>query len=871
MQQYVVTGMSSAACEARVEKAVRKIAGVDSVSVSLLTNSMKVEGSADPAAVIRAVEKAGYGAEETGTETERKNKRIDYKAEEEALKDREIPRLRRRLFFSVGFLLVLMYITLGFNRWGWPLPSYLAQNYLVLTLVQMLLAAIVMLINRDYYVNGFRAALHSSANVDTLVALGSFVSFAWGVASFFWMLGLTTNVPVKPDASEMQGYIDYFAELDRTVRDSYMQLISFDSAAMIPALITAGKLLEAVSRGRTTSALRGLLNLAPETAVVILDGQETEVPADDVRVGDVFVVRPGDRIPADGVVLSGISAVDESALSGESIPADKSEGDTVSTGTINQSGYLTCRATRIGEDTTLAKIIQLVSDAAATRAPISRIADKVAGFFVPVVILIAVLVTVGWMVLDDRLLSYALPKGIAVLVVSCPCALGLATPAAIMVGNGVGVRNGILFKTGASLETAGKIGIAVLDKTGTITAGQPEVTDIIPAEGISRKELLEKAYTLEKKSDHPLARAVNALAESERLVPRETKEFTALPGNGLQATLDGKRIQGGNRAYIEGFAELPETLRTRAAELAAEGKTPLFFAEDGRMLGIIALADIIKNDSEEAVRQMHRLGIRLVMVTGDNRLTANTIGKKAGVDEVAAGVKPDEKEEIVRKLERFGRVAMIGDGINDAPALIRANTGIAIGAGTDVVIDSADVVLRNSTLADAAAAIRLSRRTLRIIRQNLFWAFFYNLICIPMAGGIFVKLFERIPDLYLILGPGVSAFLTNMNPMAAAIAMSLSTLTVCLNSLRLNRFKVHDASRDKPLHKDRLPARLLPERFTAAPEVKTMEKLPSGQPAARIGGPANGPSGATGSYQDSAKEFGKDDIEGIAAGTVGQD
>ena len=841
MGQYVVTGMSCAACQARVEKAVRKVSGVDSVSVSLLTNSMKVEGTADPVAVIRAVEKAGYGAEATGATSDRKTRKLDYRAEEEALMDRETPRLRRRLFFSISFLLALMYITMGFNMWGWPLPALLAENYLVLALVQMVLAAIVMLINRDYYINGFRAVLHGAPNMDTLVALGSFVSFAWSMLVFFKMCSLNTSIPINvdPELSDYQRFTAFFSELDANIKHHYHDQLYFESAAMIPALITVGKLLEAISKGRTTDALKSLLHLAPETAVVIRDGQETEVSVEDVKIDDVFVVRPGDRIPADGIVLSGISAVDESALTGESIPVDKTEGDSVSTATINRSGYLVCRATRVGEDTTLAQIIQLVSDAATTKAPIARIADKVSGIFVPVVILIAMMAVAGWMAFGveeyQRYLSYALPRGIAVLVVSCPCALGLATPVAIMVGNGVGARNGILFKTGAALETAGKIRIAVLDKTGTITSGRPEVTDIIPADGISRKELLEKAYTLEKKSEHPLARAVVTLAENEHLVPRETKEFTALPGNGLEAVLDGKRICGGSQSYIRGFTELPEELTAQAEELARDGKTPLFFAEDGRMLGLIAVADTIKEDSAEAIRQLHNQGIRVIMVTGDNALTAGAIGKKAGVDEVAAGVKPDEKEDIVRKLERFGKVAMIGDGINDAPALTRANTGIAIGAGTDVAIDSADVVLMNSSLLDAAAAVRLSRQTLRNIRENLFWAFFYNMICIPLASGIFVRVFARFPELYLILGPNISSFLTNMNPMIAAMAMSLSSVTVCLNALRLNRFRVHDVSHDKAGRRDKLPDRLLPERFTAAP-VRETEKLPAGQKTIRIGG-----------------------------------
>ena len=824
MGQYVVTGMSCAACQARVEKAVGKVPGVDSVSVSLLTNSMKVEGDADPGAIIRAVEKAGYGAETIGATSDQKTGKTGYKAEEEALKDRETPRLRRRLILSIGFLLVLMYITMGFNMWGWPLPEVLAENYLVLALVQMVLSAAVMLINHEIYGNGFRALIKGAPNMDTLVALGSTVAFCWSVVVFFQMCGLITSIGISgdPELTDPERYRKYFEDLDASIRNHYHSHLHFESAAMIPALITVGKLLEAISKGRTTDALRGLMDLAPKTAVVIRDGQETEIPAENVKIGDIFVVRPGDRIPADGVVISGVSAVNESALTGESIPADKSVGDAVSTATINQYGYLTCRATRVGEDTTLAQIIHLVSDAATTKAPIARIADKVSGIFVPVVICIAIMVTVGWILLGpneyQRYLSYALPRGISVLVVSCPCALGLATPVAIMVGNGLGARNGILFKTGAALETAGKIRVAVLDKTGTITSGRPEVTDLVMAEGVSRKELLEKAYTLEKKSEHPLARAIVTLAESEHIIPRETKEFTALPGNGLEAILDGKRIHGGNRTYIRAFAPLPEDMTVRADELASDGKTPVFFAEDGRMLGIVAVADTIKADSAEAIRQMHKQGIRVIMVTGDNELTARAIGEKAGVDEVAAGVKPDEKEEIVRKLQRFGRVAMIGDGINDAPALTRAETGIAIGAGTDVAIDSADVVLMNSSLTDAAAAIRLSRQTLKNIHENLFWAFFYNLICIPLAAGI-------LPY-------------WKMDPMLSAAAMSLSSVTVCLNALRLNLFPVHDTSRDKPGRKEKLPERLLPERFAASSEreIREPQALQAGQKTVRIGG-----------------------------------
>ena len=785
MEQYIVTGMSCAACQARVEKAVAKVPGVSSVSVSLLTNSMGVEGNAKPAEIIRAVENAGYGAAVKG-EAGRSARQMDYSAEEEALKDRETPRLKRRLFLSAGFLLILMYITMGFNMWGWPLPQWLAANHLTLALAQMILAAAVMIINRDFFKNGFRALVKWPPNMDTLVALGSGVSFAWSLYVFYSMCTLVSGSGVVDAA----GLTDWLDGLGKQMGDLYLHLY-FESAAMIPALITIGKTLEAISKGRTTSALRSLMQLAPKKATVIRDGKETEIPADDVRTGDLFIVRPGDSIPADGVVVFGTSAVNESALTGESIPVDKAEGDPVSTATINQSGYLTCRATRVGGDTTLAQIIRLVSDAAATKAPIARIADRVSGIFVPAVILIAAAVTGAWMI-SGKALSYALARGISVLVVSCPCALGLATPVAVMVGNGVGAKNGILFKTGEALETAGKTRIVVLDKTGTITSGQPQVTDLIPADGVSREELLEKAYALESKSEHPLARAIVATAEKQQTAIRDTEDFRALPGNGLEGVLDGKRIRGGNREYILSAAQLPDGMAKQADELAREGKTPLFFAEDRRILGMIAVADTIKDDSAEAIRQMHRLGMRVIMVTGDNELTAKAIGEQAGVDEVAAGVKPDEKEEIIRRLQQLGRTAMVGDGINDAPALTRADTGIAIGAGTDVAIDSADIVLMNSSLKDAAAAIRLSRQTLRNIHENLFWAFFYNLICIPLAAGV---------------------LLWKMNPMISAAAMSLSSVTVCMNALRLNLFRIHDAGRDKALYGEKLPERLLPERI----------------------------------------------------------
>ena len=775
MEQYLVTGMSCAACQARVEKAVAKVQGVSAVSVSLLTNSMGVEGSADPAAVIKAVEDAGYGASIKGTQQEKKAGAA-FSAEEDALKDRETPRLKKRLLLSAVFLLALMYITMGFNMWGFPLPAYFQHNHLGLALTQLLLAIIVMMINRKFFASGFSSLLHGAPNMDTLVALGSSVSFGWSLFVFYEMCGLITAGASNAELMEL-----------------YHGQMYFESAAMIPALITFGKMLEALSKGRTTDALRSLMKLAPKTAVLLRDGAETEVPVEEVKSGDIFVVRPGESIPVDGIVLSGSSAVNESALTGESVPVDKAEGDKVSAATINQSGYIECRATRVGEDTTLAQIIHMVSDAAATKAPIARIADRVSGVFVPAVIGIAAVVTAGWLIAGQEL-SFALARGISVLVISCPCALGLATPVAIMVGNGLGAKNGILFKTSEALENAGRTQIVALDKTGTITSGEPKVTDVCPAEGVTGEELLEKAYALEAKSEHPLARAVVAMAEEKQLKAAEVAEFHALPGNGLEAVLDGRKLQGGSGSFISSLTEVPAAVRAQAEQLAEAGKTPLFFAEDGRLLGVIAVADTIKQDSAQAIAQLKGQGIRVVMLTGDNRRTAEAIGREAGVDEVVAGVLPEGKEEVIRRLQQSGKVAMVGDGINDAPALTRADIGIAIGAGTDVAIDSADIVLMNSTLMDVAAAIRLSRGTLRNIHENLFWAFFYNMICIPLAAGLFAW---------------------KMKPMYGAAAMSLSSFTVCMNALRLNLFRLHDPSKDRALKGVQLKNALSDEAETA--------------------------------------------------------
>ena len=766
MKQFVVTGMSCAACQARVEKAVSGVPGVSACSVSLLTNSMGVEGSASDEAVIRAVEKAGYGASLKGA-SEQNRKAGGFAAEEEALKDRETPKLKRRLVLSVGFLLLLMYITMGHNMWNWPLPAWFQHNHLALTLTQMLLALIVMVINRKFFTSGFGSLMHGAPNMDTLVALGSAVSFGWSLFVFYEMCGMITQG--VPNAQLME---------------LYHNQLYFESAAMIPALITVGKMLEAMSKGRTTDALKSLMKLAPKTAVLLRDGAEVEVPIDEVRSGDVFLVRPGESIPVDGVVLEGNSAVNESALTGESIPVDKTEGDTVSAATINTSGFLRCRATRVGEDTTLSQIVRMVSDAAATKAPIARIADRVSGVFVPAVIGISAVVVLGWL-LHGESLSFALARGISVLVISCPCALGLATPVAIMVGNGLGANNGILFKTSEALETAGKVQIIALDKTGTITAGQPQVTDLLPAEGCSGEELLQAAYALESRSEHPLARAIVAEAERRNMAADPVDGFRALPGNGLTAKCGGKTLYGGNLSYIKSLLRMPAQAEDAAASLAEQGKTPLFFAEDSRLLGMIAVADVIKSDSAEAIASLRKMGIEVCMLTGDNARTAKAIGAQAGVDRVIADVQPDGKEAVIRKLQQRGMVAMVGDGINDAPALTRADIGIAIGAGTDVAIDSADIVLMNSRLSDVAAAVRLSRATLRNIHENLFWAFFYNAVCIPLAAGLFAW---------------------KMNPMIGAAAMSLSSFTVCMNALRLNLFNMHDASKDRPMRKKALPA-----------------------------------------------------------------
>ena len=756
MEQYNVTGMSCAACSARVEKAVKKVPGVTSCSVSLLTNSMGVEGTASPAAILSAVQEAGYGASPKNASA---SKTSDASADLDALADRETPKLKRRLIASLGFLLVLMYFSMGHMMWGWPLPRWFDGNHIAMGLVQLLLAGIVMVINQKFFINGFKGLIHSAPNMDTLVALGSMASFVWSTYALFAM----TRAQVDGN--------------DELVMH-YMMEFYFESAAMILTLITVGKMLEARSKGKTTDALKSLMKLAPKTATLVRDGAEVTVAIADVQKGDVFVVRPGENIPVDGVVLEGTSAVNESALTGESIPVDKAVGDKVSAATTNQSGFLRCEATRVGEDTTLAQIIKMVSDAAATKAPIAKIADTVSGFFVPAVISIAVLTTIVWLLLGHEL-GYALARGISVLVISCPCALGLATPVAIMVGNGLGAKNGILFKTAASLEAAGRTQIVALDKTGTITEGAPRVTDLLPAEGVSETELLTLAAALESRSEHPLAKAVLADAEAKAITPPEVTDFAALPGNGLAAKLDGMGIYAGNAAFIQTKLTLPAALAQQAEKLASEGKTPLFFGGAGRLLGVIAVADTIKEDSPEAIRQLQNMGIRVVMLTGDNQRTADAIGRQAGVDEVIAGVLPDGKEAVIRQLQASGKVAMVGDGINDAPALTRADTGIAIGAGTDVAIDAADVVLMNSKLSDVPAAIRLSRATLRNIHENLFWAFIYNIIGIPLAAGLFIP------------------FGLTLNPMFGAAAMSLSSFCVVSNALRLNLFDVHSTKHDR--------------------------------------------------------------------------
>ena len=767
MKQYQVTGMSCAACSARVEKAVSKVPGVTACSVSLLTNSMGVEGTAGEQAVIAAVEAAGYGASVKGAPA------AAAPAADDPLADHETPALKRRLYSSLVFLVALMYLSMGHMMWGWPAPAFLAENHVAMGLVQLLLTAIIMVINQRFFISGFKSLWHRSPNMDTLVALGSTASFVYSVYALFAM----TGAQARGDAAQVMGWMHEFY---------------FESAAMILTLITVGKMLEARSKGRTTDALKGLMKLAPQTATLLVEGQERTVPIGDVKQGDLFVVRPGENIPVDGVVLEGHSAVNESALTGESIPVDKAEGDAVSAATVNQSGFLRCQATRVGEDTTLSQIIQMVSDAAATKAPIAKVADRVSGVFVPVVIAIALIATAVWLATGADF-GYALARGISVLVISCPCALGLATPVAIMVGNGKGAKNGILFKTAVSLEEAGKVRVVALDKTGTITTGQPRVTDVLPAPGVTDEQLIAAAYALEQKSEHPLAHAVVERAQNLGLKAQEVSDFAALPGNGLTAMLDGEALSGGSLAFISGRTEVSGDMRAQADHLSGEGKTPLLFSRGGRLLGMIAVADAIKPESPQAVRELQNMGIRVVMLTGDNQRTAEAIGRQAGVDQVIAGVLPNGKESVIRSLQSQGKVAMVGDGINDAPALTRADIGIAIGAGTDVAIDAADVVLMNSHLTDVPAAIRLSRATLRNIHENLFWAFIYNIIGIPLAAGVFIPL----------LG-------WQLNPMFGAAAMSLSSFCVVSNALRLNLFDPHSARKD--------------HKIKFAKEPKTMQK-----------------------------------------------
>lgn len=767
MKQYQVTGMSCAACSARVEKAVSKVPGVTACSVSLLTNSMGVEGTAGEQAVIAAVEAAGYGASVKGAPA------VAAPAADDPLADHETPALKRRLYSSLVFLVALMYLSMGHMMWGWPAPAFLAENHVAMGLAQLLLTAIIMVINQRFFISGFKSLWHRSPNMDTLVALGSTASFVYSVYALFAM----TGAQARGDAAQVMGWMHEFY---------------FESAAMILTLITVGKMLEARSKGRTTDALKGLMKLAPQTATLLVDGQERTVPIGDVKQGDLFVVRPGENIPVDGVVLEGHSAVNESALTGESIPVDKTEGDAVSAATVNQSGFLRCQATRVGEDTTLSQIIRMVSDAAATKAPIAKVADRVSGVFVPVVIAIALIATAVWLATGADF-GYALARGISVLVISCPCALGLATPVAIMVGNGKGAKNGILFKTAVSLEEAGKVRVVALDKTGTITTGQPRVTDVLPAPGVTDEQLIAAAYALEQKSEHPLAHAVVERAQNLGLKAQEVSDFAALPGNGLTAMLDGEALSGGSLAFISGRTEVSGDMRAQADHLSGEGKTPLLFSRGGRLLGMIAVADAIKPESPQAVRELQNMGIRVVMLTGDNQRTAEAIGRQAGVDQVIAGVLPDGKESVIRSLQSQGKVAMVGDGINDAPALTRADIGIAIGAGTDVAIDAADVVLMNSHLTDVPAAIRLSRATLRNIHENLFWAFIYNIIGIPLAAGVFIPL----------LG-------WQLNPMFGAAAMSLSSFCVVSNALRLNLFDPHSARKD--------------HKIKFAKEPKTMQK-----------------------------------------------
>ena len=764
MKQYTVTGMSCAACSTRVEKAVSKVPGVTSCSVSLLTNSMGVEGSATDQEIIKAVADAGYGASAKDAEGEKNGGANSAAASEEALADHETPILKKRLLYSVGFLLVLMYFSMGHMMWNWPLPAFMDGNHVMMGLVQLYLTVIIMVINQKFFINGFKSLFHGAPNMDTLVALGSFASFGYSSYALFAM----TYAEHQGDAEAVMGYMHEFY---------------FESAAMILTLITVGKMLEARSKGKTTDALKSLMKLSPKTAVVEKEGKETEVPVEQVRIGDVFVVRPGENIPVDGVVLEGNSAVNEAALTGESIPVDKQAGDRVSAATINQSGFIRCEATRVGEDTTLSQIIRMVSDAAATKAPIAKVADKVSGIFVPAVISIAVLTVIVWLIAGESV-GFALARGISVLVISCPCALGLATPVAIMVGNGMGAKNGILFKTAVSLEETGKVEIVALDKTGTITSGEPKVTDVLAADGTSEEELLKLAYSLESRSEHPLAKAIVAYGAEKQAEQIPVSEFKALPGNGLEGKVGDADVKGGSLKFAQSQTEISEKIKSQAEKLAEEGKTPLMFLKNGIRAGMIAVADVIREDSPQAVKELQNMGIEVVMLTGDNERTAKAIGRQAGVDRVIAGVLPDGKEEVIRRLKEQGKVAMVGDGINDAPALTRADMGIAIGAGADVAIDAADVVLVKSRLSDVPAAIRLSRGTLRNIHENLFWAFFYNVIGIPLAAGIWIPIFGW-----------------KLNPMFGAAAMSLSSFCVVTNALRLNLLNIKDSRKDKKIRR----------------------------------------------------------------------
>lgn len=764
MKQYIVTGMSCAACSTRVEKAVSKVPGVTSCSVSLLTNSMGVEGSATDQEIIKAVVDAGYGASAKDAGGEKNGGANSAAASEEALADHETPILKKRLLYSVGFLLVLMYFSMGHMMWNWPLPAFMDGNHVMMGLVQLYLTVIIMVINQKFFINGFKSLFHGAPNMDTLVALGSFASFGYSSYALFAM----TYAEHQGDAEAVMGYMHEFY---------------FESAAMILTLITVGKMLEARSKGKTTDALKSLMKLSPKTAVVEKEGKETEVPVEQVRIGDVFVVRPGENIPVDGVVLEGNSAVNEAALTGESIPVDKQAGDRVSAATINQSGFIRCEATRVGEDTTLSQIIRMVSDAAATKAPIAKVADKVSGIFVPAVISIAVLTVIVWLIAGESV-GFALARGISVLVISCPCALGLATPVAIMVGNGMGAKNGILFKTAVSLEETGKVEIVALDKTGTITSGEPKVTDVLAADGTSEEELLKLAYSLESRSEHPLAKAIVAYGAEKQAEQIPVSEFKALPGNGLEGKVGDADVKGGSLKFAQSQTEISEKIKSQAEKLAEEGKTPLMFLKNGILAGMIAVADVIREDSPQAVKELQNMGIEVVMLTGDNERTAKAIGRQAGVDRVIAGVLPDGKEEVIRRLKEQGKVAMVGDGINDAPALTRADMGIAIGAGADVAIDAADVVLVKSRLSDVPAAIRLSRGTLRNIHENLFWAFFYNVIGIPLAAGIWIPIFGW-----------------KLNPMFGAAAMSLSSFCVVTNALRLNLLNIKDSRKDKKIRR----------------------------------------------------------------------